>query len=47
MFSEMLDSIPQDSRFTQLVIDQITMFHEKYNTWYQSMLVVPYLKKKI
>lgn len=34
-FSRMLDSIPHDQAFTQLIIDQIITYYEKCCGWYK------------
>lgn len=34
-FSRMLDSIPHDQAFTQLIIDQIVTYYEKCSGWYK------------
>lgn len=38
-FSRMLDSIPHDQAFTQLIIDQIITYYEKCCGWYKGKCV--------
>ncbi|EZF22849.1 hypothetical protein H112_04343 [Trichophyton rubrum D6] len=37
-FSRMLDSIPHDQAFTQLIIDQIITYYEKCCGWYKALM---------
>ncbi|KAM5444703.1 exocyst subunit [Microsporum ferrugineum] len=37
-FSRMLDSIPHDQAFTQLIIDQIVTYYEKCSGWYKALM---------
>ncbi|KAK2871952.1 hypothetical protein FQN49_002679 [Arthroderma sp. PD_2] len=37
-FSRMLDSIPHDQAFTQLIIDQILTYYDKCSGWYKALM---------
>lgn len=38
-FSKMLDSIPHDQMFTQMVLSQIVTYYDKCCGWYKGMLL--------
>lgn len=40
-FSKMLDSIPHDQIFTQMVLSQIVTYYDKCCGWYKGMLYQP------
>ena len=37
-FCKMLDNIPQDQAFTQLIITQLVTYHDKCATWYKALV---------
>lgn len=37
-FCRMLDAIPEDQNFTQLVITQLAAFHDKCSAWYKALV---------
>lgn len=39
-FSKMLDSIPHDQMFTQMVLSQIVTYYDKCCGWYKGMFVL-------
>lgn len=40
-FSKMLDSIPHDQMFTQMVLSQIVTYYDKCCGWYKGMVLHP------
>lgn len=39
-FTRMIDSIPHDQNFTQLVINQIITYYEKCFGWYKGLCAI-------
>lgn len=46
-FSKMLDSIPHDQMFTQMVLSQIVTYYDKCCGWYKGTLYLSFLQSTI
>ena len=44
-FCKLLDTIPQDQAFTQLIVSQIVAYYNKCYEWYRCMDIVPTIAK--
>jgi exocyst complex component 4 len=43
-FSKMLNSIPHDQIFTQLIINQLISYYDRCNGWYLGAIELPILR---